>query len=156
MEKKSLQKSFVGVKIYLSDFQISPIDIKVGQGPSYTYQHFTLPNCSYIDHILILSPFLYNIYIEDLQLHIKSLRIGTFLPKNLHTGIIVYANEIILLRPTLPIAKRRLTTALIKDYTIVSDLIKSKRNLLFLVIYFLLITIRLKIQSNEYANTNQS
>ena len=80
----------------------------------------------------ILSPFLYNIYIEDLQLHIKSLRIGTFLPKNLHTGIIVYANEMILLRPTLPIAKRRLTTALIKDYPIVSDLIKSKCNLLFL------------------------
>ena len=49
----------------------------------------------------ILSPFLYNIYTEDLLQHIKSLEIGTYLPNNLHTAIIAYADDIILLSPTL-------------------------------------------------------
>ena len=49
----------------------------------------------------ILSAFFYNIYNEDLQLHIRNLQIGTFLPNNQHTGIIVYADDLILLSPTL-------------------------------------------------------
>ena len=49
----------------------------------------------------ILSPFMYSIYIEDLLLRVKSLQIGTFLPNNLHTGIIAYADDIILMSPTL-------------------------------------------------------
>ena len=49
----------------------------------------------------ILSPFVYGMYIEDLFLHVKSLQLGTFLPSNLHTGIIAYADDIILLSPIL-------------------------------------------------------
>ena len=49
----------------------------------------------------ILSPYFYNIYIEDLISNIKSLNIGTVLPGDLQTCIIVYADDIILLSPTL-------------------------------------------------------
>ena len=42
---------------HMSDFitenDLEPIDISQGSGPNYTYHHFTLPNKSYIDHILV-------------------------------------------------------------------------------------------------------
>ena len=41
---------------YLTEFieenEFNPIDITKGEGPVYTYQHVSLPNRSYIDHIL--------------------------------------------------------------------------------------------------------
>ena len=44
---------------YLSSFidenNLLPIDITEGQGPCYSYHHFSLPNKSYIDHVLIPS-----------------------------------------------------------------------------------------------------
>ena len=49
----------------------------------------------------ILSPYMYNIYTEDFISHIKALQIGTSLPNGLQTCIIVYADDIILLSPTL-------------------------------------------------------
>ena len=38
---------------FLMDHNLTPIDIALGDGPNYTYQHLSLPNSSYIDHILI-------------------------------------------------------------------------------------------------------
>ena len=38
---------------FISDNGMCPIDIINGTGPNYTYQHATLPNSSYIDHVLI-------------------------------------------------------------------------------------------------------
>ena len=49
----------------------------------------------------LLSPYLYNFYTEDLIQQIHNLNIGTFLPGNINTSIIVYANDIILISPTL-------------------------------------------------------
>ena len=48
----------------------------------------------------ILSPYLYNLYTEDLITNIKSMNIGTFLTNKTHTAIIVYADDIILLSPS--------------------------------------------------------
>ena len=49
----------------------------------------------------LLSPYLYNFYTKDLILHIQQLKIGTFLPGSINTSIVVYADDIILISPTL-------------------------------------------------------
>ena len=49
----------------------------------------------------VLSPYLYNVYTEDLLESIKQLKVGTFLPNDFHSAIIVYADDIILLSPCL-------------------------------------------------------
>uniref|UniRef100_A0A7M5X2M9 Reverse transcriptase domain-containing protein n=1 Tax=Clytia hemisphaerica TaxID=252671 RepID=A0A7M5X2M9_9CNID len=49
----------------------------------------------------ILSPYMYNIYTQELISNIKALQIGTSLPNGLQTCIIVYADDIILLIPKL-------------------------------------------------------
>uniref|UniRef100_A0A7M5WUY5 Reverse transcriptase domain-containing protein n=1 Tax=Clytia hemisphaerica TaxID=252671 RepID=A0A7M5WUY5_9CNID len=49
----------------------------------------------------ILSPYMYNIYTQELISNIKALQIGTSLPNGLQTCIIVYADDILLLSPTL-------------------------------------------------------
>ena len=49
----------------------------------------------------ILSPYFYNIYTEDLISNIRAMNIGTILPGNLRTSIIVYADDILLLSPSL-------------------------------------------------------
>ena len=48
----------------------------------------------------LLSPYLYNFYTEDLLKQIKSMNIGTFIG-DINTSIIVYADDIILISPTL-------------------------------------------------------
>ena len=48
----------------------------------------------------ILSPHLYNMYMEDLLEDVKKLNIGTTL-NNVYTGIIAYADDIILMSPTI-------------------------------------------------------
>ena len=48
----------------------------------------------------ILSPHLYNIYTEELLKEIKSLAVGTVV-NSIHTGIITYADDIILMSTTL-------------------------------------------------------
>ena len=77
----------------------------------------------------ILSPFLYSIYIEDLLLSIKSLNIGTFLPSNLHTGVIAYADDIILTSPTLTHLQQMVDHCI--EHVLKSA--KSRRNSLYLV-----------------------
>ena len=37
---------------FMEENELNPIDITKGEGPTYTYQHISLPNRSYIDHIL--------------------------------------------------------------------------------------------------------
>ena len=37
---------------FLTENNLIPIDITQGEGPLYTYHHISLPNKSYIDHIL--------------------------------------------------------------------------------------------------------
>ena len=49
----------------------------------------------------ILSPYFYNIYTESLIERIQQLEIGTHLPPNNNISIIVFADDIILLSPTL-------------------------------------------------------
>ena len=49
----------------------------------------------------LLSPYLYNIYTEDLIDIVQDLNLGTYLPGNINTSIIVFADDIILLSPTL-------------------------------------------------------
>uniref|UniRef100_A0A7M5VBJ8 Reverse transcriptase domain-containing protein n=1 Tax=Clytia hemisphaerica TaxID=252671 RepID=A0A7M5VBJ8_9CNID len=49
----------------------------------------------------ILSPYFYNIYTEDLISSVKALNIGTTLPGDLQTCIIVYADDIVLLSASL-------------------------------------------------------
>ena len=49
----------------------------------------------------ILSPYLYNLYTEDIIDRIQNLNIGTYLPGPINTSIIVFADDIILLSPTL-------------------------------------------------------
>lgn len=49
----------------------------------------------------ILSPYLYNIYTEDLLTNVKSMKIGCSLPNGLRTAIIAYADDIILMSPSL-------------------------------------------------------
>ena len=48
---------------------------------------------------LILSPYLYNIYTENLLSSIKQLNLGTILPGGINTSIIGYADDLILLSP---------------------------------------------------------
>ncbi|XP_066935615.1 uncharacterized protein [Clytia hemisphaerica] len=46
----------VNIKInnnFLEQNELVPIDITQGTGPTYTYQHLSLPNQSYIDHICV-------------------------------------------------------------------------------------------------------
>lgn len=49
----------------------------------------------------LLSPYLYNFYTEELLRTINSMNLGTFLPGNIRTSIIAYADDIILISPTL-------------------------------------------------------
>eukprot|EP00111_Clytia_hemisphaerica_P019553 TCONS_00057647-protein len=49
----------------------------------------------------ILSPYLYNFYTEDIIDNIQRLNIGTYLPGQINTSIIVFADDIILLSPNL-------------------------------------------------------
>eukprot|EP00111_Clytia_hemisphaerica_P001565 TCONS_00004470-protein len=49
----------------------------------------------------LLSPYLYNFYTEDLLAKIKDLKIGATLGNGLNTSIIAYADDLILLSPTL-------------------------------------------------------
>lgn len=49
----------------------------------------------------ILSPYLYNLYTEDIIDRIQNLQIGTYLPGSINTSIIVFADDIILLSPNL-------------------------------------------------------
>ena len=46
----------------------------------------------------ILSPYLYNLYTEDIIDRIQSLNIGTYLPGSINTSIIVFADDIILVK----------------------------------------------------------
>ena len=49
----------------------------------------------------ILSPYLYNIYTEDILKEIRDLNIGTFLDPGINTSIIAFADDLILLSPNL-------------------------------------------------------
>uniref|UniRef100_A0A7M5XB23 Reverse transcriptase domain-containing protein n=1 Tax=Clytia hemisphaerica TaxID=252671 RepID=A0A7M5XB23_9CNID len=49
----------------------------------------------------ILSPYLYNLYTEEIIENIHNLKVGTQLEQSLNTSIIVFADDIILLSPTL-------------------------------------------------------
>ena len=49
----------------------------------------------------ILSPYLYNFYTDELLSQVKALNIGTFLPNDTNTSIIAFADDIILISPTL-------------------------------------------------------
>eukprot|EP00111_Clytia_hemisphaerica_P004254 TCONS_00012144-protein len=49
----------------------------------------------------ILSPYLYNIYTEDILQEITNLNVGTFLNPNINTSIIAFADDLILLSPNL-------------------------------------------------------
>ena len=44
---------------FINKFQLTPVDLTIGTGPNYSYHHLTLPNSSYIDHVLILSNLLH-------------------------------------------------------------------------------------------------
>ena len=59
-----------------------------------------LPRSNLVRQGSLISPYLYNIYTEDLLLSIQRLDLGTLLA-NKDTSIIAYADNIILLRPTL-------------------------------------------------------
>ena len=49
----------------------------------------------------ILSPYLYNIYTEDITDTIQEMNIGTYLPGLINTSIIAFADDLILLSPNL-------------------------------------------------------
>jgi hypothetical protein len=49
----------------------------------------------------ILSPYLYNIYTEELLDHIMLLQLGTYLPSGVETSIIAFADDLILISPNL-------------------------------------------------------
>ena len=49
----------------------------------------------------VLSPYLYNIYTEDILKEIRDLNIGTFLDPGINTSIIAFADDLILLSPSL-------------------------------------------------------
>ena len=60
----------------------------------------------------ILAPFLYNLYTEDLIDRVQDLNVGTFLPGNINTSIIAFADDLILMSPTLEHLQRLLDTCL--------------------------------------------
>ena len=55
------------LKNFLTNNQLELVDITSGFGPTYTYQHKTLPNSSYIDHIAILRNT--NLNLSSCQIH---------------------------------------------------------------------------------------
>ena len=53
---------------FLEDSNLTPVDMTNGSGPTYTYHHLTMPNQSYIDHILSsqdLSDKMFNVAVLD-------------------------------------------------------------------------------------------
>jgi len=67
---------------FITDNNLTPIDIVKGQGPLYTYHHLSLPNKSYIDHILIPSSLL-NLVTDTRVIQPDSMNTGDHLPVSL-------------------------------------------------------------------------
>lgn len=63
----------IHLKLFLQENLLELVDITNGHGPTITYQHKTLPHCSYIDHIAVL---------KETTLAVSSCQVHNFDPIN--------------------------------------------------------------------------
>ena len=67
---------------FLTNHNLIPVDITHGKGPNYTYKHISMPNKSYIDHILI-QPEVMDIFLTSNVLNPNPINTSDHLPVSL-------------------------------------------------------------------------
>ena len=71
---------------FIPEFQLTPVDLTNGTGPSFTYHHHTLPNSSYIDHTLV-SPNLLQLVTETKTLEPHYTNTSDHLPVSISLAV---------------------------------------------------------------------